>query len=275
MAATDLDGTLLRSDHTFSQRTLTALGRAKQAAVRHVLVTGRPAAGCAPFFDQLGYSGPAVCGQGAQIYDASAGRLLSSASLSTDLARSVVERISAEVGPLALAVALSGLNGQFVVTPEFGASREMRPYTLVPRRRIWDEPIDKVFLRHATLTDGDLAAVAARSAGDAVSVTHSGPDMVEILPLGIRKSVGLARVAQHYAVRSEDVIAFGDMPNDIPILNWAGYGVAMANCHPELKAVADEVAPSHDEDGVAAVLERFLALAPSARPRDGGLRHAR
>lgn len=56
-----------------------------------------------------------------------------------------------------------------------------------------------------------------------------------------------------------ETIAFGDMPNDLPLLGWAGYGVAMGNAHPDLMAIADEVAPSHEEDGVAVVLERLFA----------------
>lgn len=59
--------------------------------------------------------------------------------------------------------------------------------------------------------------------------------------------------------KAADTIAFGDMPNDIPMFGWAAYGVAMANAHDELKAVADEVTASNDEDGIAEVLERLLA----------------
>jgi hydroxymethylpyrimidine pyrophosphatase-like HAD family hydrolase len=59
-------------------------------------------------------------------------------------------------------------------------------------------------------------------------------------------------------VAPAETIAFGDMPNDIPMFAWAGYGVAMSNAHPELKAVADEVTASHDEDGIVPVLERLF-----------------
>jgi hydroxymethylpyrimidine pyrophosphatase-like HAD family hydrolase len=89
---------------------------------------------------------------------------------------------------------------------------------------------------------------------------------MEILPPGVTKGSALGRAADLLGFTSADTIAFGDMPNDIPMLIWAGRGVAMGNADHRVKAVADEVAPAHDDDGVAAVLERAFALAP--RPRD-------
>lgn len=62
-------------------------------------------------------------------------------------------------------------------------------------------------------------------------------------------------------MKAAETIAFGDMPNDIPMFGWAAHGVAMAHAHAELKAVADEVTTSNDEDGIAVVLERLLGAA--------------
>ncbi|WP_377268614.1 HAD family hydrolase [Peterkaempfera sp. SMS 1(5)a] len=260
LVATDLDGTLLRSDATVSARTLATLGRLAGRGVVHVIATGRPASGCAPFFEALGYRGLAVCGQGAQVYDAGRGVLLSSVGLDRDAARTVVARLTAGIGPVDLAVVTSGLDGEFVITPGFsqGDERELAPFRLTSREQLWDAPVDKVLLRHPTLSDADLVAAAERCCIPGLTVTHAGPRMVELLPTGFDKASGLATVATSLGLGPQDVVAFGDMPNDIPMLAWAGYAVAMSNSHPELKAVADEVAPHHDEDGVAAVLDRIL-----------------
>ena len=75
---------------------------------------------------------------------------------------------------------------------------------------------------------------------------------------GVTKAHGLAEVASRFGVAAADVVAFGDMPNDLEMLRWAGHGVAMGNAHPELQAAADEVTAHHDEDGVALVLERWF-----------------
>ncbi|MDX3232606.1 HAD-IIB family hydrolase [Streptomyces sp. ME19-01-6] len=257
--ATDLDGTLLRTDLTVSARTRAALVLADRAGARHLVVTGRPAASCREFLVAIGYQGLAVCGQGAQLYDASADRLLASAALDLDLARAVVKRTEEELGgrPLELAVVTAAPENRFVITPGF-ADRVRPGWGLVgSREELWAQPIEKVLMRHRELPDGRVAAAAALAGGDEVSVTHSEKGMIEVLPAGVDKAVGLGRAAAHMGFSPAETIAFGDMPNDIPMLEWAGYGVAMGNAHPGLIAVADEVAPDHDEDGVAAVLERL------------------
>ncbi|MDW6063324.1 Cof-type HAD-IIB family hydrolase [Streptomyces sp. FXJ1.4098] len=259
LVATDLDGTLLRTDLTVSARTRAALALADRAGARHLVVTGRPATSCREFLVAIGYQGLAVCGQGAQLYDASADRLLVSAALDLDLARAVVKRTEEELGgrPLELAVVTAAPENRFVITPRF--TDRMRPdWGLVgSREELWAQPIEKVLMRHRELPDARVAAAAALAGGDEVSVTHSEKGMIEVLPAGVDKAVGLGRAAERMGFAPEDTIAFGDMPNDIPMLEWAGYGVAMGNAHPGLIAVADEVAPDHDEDGVAAVLERL------------------
>ena len=86
----------------------------------------------------------------------------------------------------------------------------------------------------------------------------AGEGIVEILPLGLTKATGLSLAARRLGVKAADTITFGDMPNDIPMFAWAAHGVAMAGAHEDLKAVADEVTLSNDEDGIAGVLERLL-----------------
>ncbi len=123
------------------------------------------------------------------------------------------------------------------------------------RDDLWSAPISKVLLRHATLSDDELAAVARAAVGSLATVTMSGPGTVELQPCGVTKATGLALAAERLGIAAERALAFGDMPNDIPMFDWAGRGVAMANAHPELKAVADEITLSNEDDGIAVVLE--------------------
>jgi len=275
VVATDLDGTLLRTDLTVSDRTRRALAAVRGAGARHVVVTGRPASGCGPLLDAFGYQGIAVCGQGAQLYDADAQRLLATATLDRGVARDFVDRLAAITGPLTLGVLTAGLDGGPLLSPGFLSGMEYERYTIESERctvtadeLLWQGPIEKVLVRHPTLSDDELAAaaeVAVAGVADAgIAVIYSGERMLELLPAGIDKAVGLAAVAERFGVGPAEVIAFGDMPNDIAMLEWAGYGVAMGNAHPSLKEIADEVAPRNDEDGVAAVLERTLAAEDSA-----------
>ncbi|MFB7445021.1 HAD family hydrolase [Streptomyces mirabilis] len=259
LVATDLDGTLLRSDETVSERTREALAAVTAAGAAHIVVTGRAVPWTRHILDDLGYEGLAVCGQGAQVYDAGEHRLLTSVTLDRQLAGLTLAKIEAEVGPLLLAASRDGLDGEVLVGP--GYRRQDGSLPVVPIRDatdLWSAPLNKVYVQHPTLSDDELAAVAAKVAGGLVGVTMAGAGIVEILPLGLSKATGLSLAARRLGVKAADTIAFGDMPNDIPMFAWAAHSVAMANAHDELKAVADEVTSSNEEDGIAVVLERLL-----------------
>ncbi|MFF9311087.1 HAD family hydrolase [Streptomyces sp. NPDC014748] len=260
LIATDLDGTLLRGDDTVSERTRAALDRAAAAGARHLVVTGRPAPRVRPLLAALGGGGLAVCGQGAQLYDAAADRLLWSVTLDRETAETALGKIEAEVGEVYAAVDQDGVDGLTLIEPGYRMPHPTLPAVRVERRdELWRAPISKVLLRHPGLGDDELAAAARGVVGSLATVTMSGPGTVELQPCGITKATGLALAAEHLGVRREDALAFGDMPNDIPMFRWAARGVAMANAHPELKAVADEVTTSNEDDGIAVVLERIFA----------------
>ncbi|MDI9831866.1 HAD family hydrolase [Streptomyces sp. KAU_LT] len=260
LIATDLDGTLLRGDDTLSDRSLAALAQAAVAGAQHLVVTGRPAPRVRPLLDVMGSRGLAVCGQGAQLYDAGRDRLLWSITLERDLAETALGKIEAEVGQVYAAVDQDGVDGLTLIEPGYLMPHPTLPAVRVRHRDdLWCEPISKVLLRHPTLSDDELAATARAVVGSLATVTMSGPGTVELQPCGITKATGLALAAEHLGLGPHETIAFGDMPNDIPMFDWAAHGVAMANAHPELKAVADEVTLSNEDDGIAVVLERLFA----------------
>jgi hydroxymethylpyrimidine pyrophosphatase-like HAD family hydrolase len=123
------------------------------------------------------------------------------------------------------------------------------------------EPAVKLMLRHDQLLADALLDRARAVVGHLAELTHSnsGDGLLEISAQGISKATTLERVCAEHGVAREEVIAFGDMPNDLPMLEWAGYAVAVANGHPDVLAAAAEVTASNDEAGVARVLERLFA----------------
>ncbi|NUT48557.1 MAG: HAD family phosphatase [Saccharothrix sp.] len=258
LVATDLDGTLVRDDNTVSDRTRTALAAVRGAGAHHVIVTGRAVAWSRAVFEQLGYDGLAVCGQGAQVYHAGEDRLLTAVTLDRKVAHLALEKLQADLGPVAAAVSRAGLTGDVVVDPHYVYRLALPIHTAADRAELWAEPILKAYIQHPDLDDDELAARAREICGGLVDVTYAGPGIVELLPPGLSKSVGLSLVARRLGAKAAEAIAFGDMPNDVSMLRWAGHGVAMANAHPELKAVADEVTASNADDGVAVVLERLF-----------------
>ncbi|MFE1782910.1 HAD family hydrolase [Streptomyces sp. NPDC059506] len=262
LVATDLDGTLLTGDDTVSERSRAALAAATAAGAAHIVVTGRAVPWAKQVLDELDYRGLAVCGQGAQVYHAGEHRLLTSLTLDRRTAATAVARIEAEAGPLALAASRDGLDGEVVVGPGYRFHPGLPVLGAAGHDELWSAPLNKLYIQHPELDDDELAATAVRVAGDLVGVTMAGAGIVELLPAGLTKATGLSLAARRLGLTSRDTIAFGDMPNDVPMFRWAAHGVAMANAHPELKAVADEVTASNDEDGIALVLEKLF---PAAR----------
>jgi Cof subfamily protein (haloacid dehalogenase superfamily) len=260
LIATDLDGTLLRDDATASPRTREALAAAAARGAAHIVVTGRSVPWTKHILADLEYKGLAVCGQGAQVYDAGEERVLTSVTLDRKLAQLAIAKIEAETGPVLVAASQDGMDGQVLIGPGYREQGKGLPVVLcADRDELWAEPLNKLYLQHPVLGDDELAKAASAVAGDLVSITMSGQDLVEMLPLGLSKAKGLSIAARRLGRSSRETIAFGDMPNDIPMLAWAAHGVAMANAHPELLAVADEITGSNNEDGIAVLLERLLA----------------
>lgn len=260
MIATDLDGTLLRAGDTVSARSYAALATARAAGAQHIVVTGRPVPQVRHVLDDLGHTGLAVCGQGAQVYDAARGLLLHSVSMDRGLAEVALGKIEAEIGEVYAAVNQEGLDAEMLIGPGYRMWHPHLPTVRVPRREdLWSAPINKVLLQHPRLDDDELTRVARSVVGDLVNVTMAGEHTVELQPPGIDKASGLERAAEVLGLAPSTTIAFGDMPNDIPMFAWAAHGVAMANAHPELLAVADETTLSNESDGVAVVLERLYS----------------
>ena len=121
------------------------------------------------------------------------------------------------------------------------------------------EPVLKLLVRHPTMGPDELLAAAREVAGGLAELTHSSSDgLLEVSAAGVTKAATLATVAEQFGVQAADVLAFGDMPNDLAMLLWAGHGVAMGNAHPALLDAADEVTASNADDGFAVVLERWF-----------------
>jgi hypothetical protein len=128
-----------------------------------------------------------------------------------------------------------------------------------------DKPALKLLFRHPSM-GGDVFSAIVEAVGPHGTIiygsTASAPDArthIEIMAPGVSKASALQRLCDVHNIDKDDAIAFGDMPNDIEMLAWAGHGVAMGNGHHEVKAIANEVALTNDEDGVGVILERELA----------------
>lgn len=260
LVATDIDGTLLRSDRTLSDRTIAVLDA---LPVPLVIATGRPLRWVMEIYAMLGHKPIAVVANGAAVYDPEADELLHSAPLSAEELAHACDALRRAVPDAAFAVELDG--GRTMVHEEL-YDIGMWERTMEGRRAgqladVVAQPAAKLLVRSPANRDSDefVAMVAAALEG-VYEATHSSlSGLVEISATGVTKASGVAWVAARLGVEADDVVVFGDMPNDVPMLAWAGRAVAVANAHPTVKEVADEVTASNDDDGVAVWLERELA----------------
>jgi Cof subfamily protein (haloacid dehalogenase superfamily) len=257
LVATDLDGTLVHADGTISARTRNAMRAAEGAGLLLVLVTGRPPRWMAVIAEATGHTGLAICANGALLYDMHTETVVASRLLDPDVLLRVTRRLRSAIPGLVFAVEY-GMD--FAREPEYrhGWDIGLPSVRVADLDTILDRPAAKLLARHHTMDPDELLARAITVLGQDATVTHSSNHgLVEISAYGVTKASGLAELAAQAGVPAEDVLAVGDMPNDLAMLAWAGRSVAVANAHPRVLAAVDEVTASNDDDGVALVLERL------------------
>jgi len=269
LVATDLDGTLLRDDKTISVRTIAALRRAREAGMALVLVTGRPPRRLKIVAQELGVTGLAVCCNGAIVYDLAADAIVEHNTLTADLARQLVGALREAAPGVCFAVERGLVFGHEPAYAYSGQIAEDEPPLSADAHALCAEAVTKLIVRHPEVPLDDLLRISRVVAGEMAAVTHSGAPFVEISAAGITKASALAGLCDRLGIAASEVIAFGDMPNDLPMLAWAGRSVAVANAHPDILAAVDEVTATNEDDGVAVVLERLIE--GIGNPGGGGL----
>lgn len=260
LVATDLDGTLLRPDGTVSARTAAALVAAAEVGIEVVFVTARPPRWLADVAAHVAGHGVAICANGAAVVDIATGAALEQHGMGPDLVRDLAGRArSAVQGAQLAAESIAG----FALETGYRSAPPVPPQARVADRI--EDVLTASTLKLLVRTDPpvpDLPAALADAFGDLASVLDSGsPGLGEISRPDVSKAGTLASWAAARGIAAEDVWAFGDAPNDLSMLRWAGTGFAVRNAHPLVREVADEVCGSNADDGVAQVLERAVALA--------------
>ena len=267
LVATDLDGTLLRSDGTVSDRTREALRAAEAAGLVVVFVTGRPVRWLDDVVDETGHLGVAVGANGAVIYDLHTERVVNTHPMPVDTVRAVAEEVRTAFRDVAYAVetvagfaAEPGYVHDWDINPRVDRrGRPVPPPAVGDLAAITTEPALKLLaMDRGAHVDEFLSSADALLAGRA-SVTHSSSfGLLEIAAAGVTKATGLAEVAATHGITPDEIVAIGDMPNDVPMLQWAGRSYAVGNAHPAARAAAQQVVGSNDADAVAVLIETLL-----------------
>ncbi|MEU2925482.1 Cof-type HAD-IIB family hydrolase [Streptomyces sp. NPDC007251] len=267
LIATDLDGTLLRDDKSVSPRTVAALAAAEEAGIEVFFVTGRPARWMGVVSDHVHGHGLAICGNGAAVVDLHGGpgahRFVKVRELARDNALDAVLRLR-EAAP-GTVFAVEQTYG-FHQEPDYPKLHMEIPDNLLPAERLLapdgpdaDQPVLKILAYHPDLDPDAFLALARTAIGDRANVTRSSPSaLLELSGPDVSKASTLALCCAERGISHEEVVAFGDMPNDLEMLTWAGQSYAMGNAHPDVLAAASGHTVANNEDGVAVVIEQLL-----------------
>jgi hydroxymethylpyrimidine pyrophosphatase-like HAD family hydrolase len=269
LIATDLDGTLLRDDKSVSPRTVAALAAAEAAGFDVFFVTGRPARWMDVVSDHVHGHGLAICANGAAVVDLHRGRqVVDVRELASCDALAVVRALREAAPGVSFAVERSG---GIHFDPDYPALHPDPGGVVAPAEKLLgpghEEPVLKLLAYHPELEPDEFLALGRQVAGTYGQFTRSSKSaLLEVSGSGVSKASTLARCCAERGIRPEEVVAFGDMPNDLEMLAWAGTSYAMANAHPDVLAATPRHTSSNEADGVAEVIERLL-LRHGARTR--------
>ncbi|RZU63202.1 HAD family hydrolase [Zhihengliuella halotolerans] len=277
LIASDIDGTILHPDGRITERTVAAFQAARAAGLEIVFVTGRPFRWLTPIQEAFGKLGTVICSNGALVYDLETDRILESRTLTGTTVAEVRRRIlRLESAARFAAETPHGLYLEpgFVEPEESDLLEGIEP-GLLPMDRLEAEGTVKLLAKLGTTTSEAFRKAVYPEVSDLVAVTHSAPGvaLLEMSRPDVNKAVALEQFARQLGLTREHVAAFGDMPNDLEMLSWAGLGCAMGSGHKLAKKAAAAVTGTLEDDGVAQMIERILdgAVPGERREDDGGL----
>ncbi|WP_336250565.1 HAD family hydrolase [Stomatohabitans albus] len=261
LIVSDVDGTLLTGFNEVNKRTRDVLGRCIDAGIKVILATGRPPVTAKVIIEQIPHSGIAICANGAITYDIEQDSVTQHDNIDQSVGLEVINILRAVEPQLLFGTATSSGLWYEPMAADDGNAKAWPIANCAPSiEALFAHPAFKLIGWHAK--NEPLASRGpelAQAVAGKVYLTWSGEHWVEMSSLGVNKATAVERVCAQWGIEANDVLAFGDMPNDIEMLEWAGTGVAMGNATPDVLAIADAVTEAHYENGVARYLEKLLA----------------
>lgn len=260
LVAFDLDGTLFNRHAEISDRTASTLAQVAGQGVQLVIASGRSQSSIIPRVGNVPFIQWAICSNGATLYDLNDQRVAGINPIDDDHANDLVDQVIATI-PDALWAWESPAGHQWTQSFAAFASHGLMSRNIVDdKTSLAAQPL-KIFIGHREVDHYDLLDLLRPVVPHDLSISTSGANFVEVTAPGVNKATALSDLCRQLEVAATEAAAFGDNLNDIEMLTWVGHGYAMANAHPDLKAVAAKQTPhNHDDDGVAMALEALFGL---------------
>lgn len=259
LVAIDLDGTLLTDTKQVSRRTVKGLACLPDRGVRVVIASARPPRSVRPIYRTLGLETWQINYNGALIWDEPAAQAIFHRPMGPAIVRQIIE--SARDMFEETLITCEILDRWYTDHHDEHFSTEtgklFKPDVVAPLESFCNQPITKLLLLGEPRIMSRLEPLIAEGFHDHISLVRTDDHMLQIMDRRVSKAVALQKVAKHYGVRMSQVMAIGDAPNDVGMLQSSGVAVAMDNAHKVVKRVAHWVAPSNNDHGVHAALVRY------------------
>lgn len=264
LIAIDLDGTLLDGKKRISERNKQALQQAKAQGVKVVLCTGRPLRAIEPFLHELELQDEgdySITFNGGLVQKNDTGEVMERATLEVSDVQSLValaEELDLPMDVLShdTVIILDPSKNHKTLYPELSPllHRETAKVAELPADRLYNKVVVGY---HKDYLDEQIQKIPA-TVREQYEVIKTRDNLLEFMPKGITKAYGISLLAKDLVIEQEEVMCIGDEENDLPMIEYAGIGVAMANAIPRVKEIADVVTDSNEEDGVAKVVEKYV-----------------
>ncbi len=259
LVAIDLDGTLLNSSKQVSEQTARALQCLPQSGVKVVIASARPPRSVRHIYKALRLDTLQINYNGALVWDEPNQRAIFHQPMERKLVRRMIERARDLFEDVLVTCEIldrwytDGVDPSF--TTETG--RLFRPDVIAPIESFCVEPITKLLFLGDSKMISRLETAMGMEFEKHVTVIRTDEHLIQIMDKRVSKARSLQRVARHYGIADQQILAIGDAPNDVGMLQISGIAIAMDNAHPRVKQVADWIAPSNDDHGVHAALVRY------------------
>lgn len=260
MVAIDIDGTLLRSTRELSYRVIDAVKATTSVGVRIVLASARPPRSVREIYAHLKLDTLQVNYNGALIFDPPVNKHVRHLPIEPAMARKIIN-FARKADPevvVYLEILDKWYTDHFDENLPTETSRHFNPDFIGPLDAFLRVPVTKIMLLAPPARLQPVREAVEKKFGRKVAVQVSDPHLLQIVALGVDKAEGLKFIAERYGIAAEEVMAIGDAPNDIGMLQWAGLGVAMENAWPQVLSIADAVTHSAEKDGVAEALNKYV-----------------
>ena len=261
LIATDLDGTFLRPDGTVSPTNLDAVRVATERGIVFVVATGRPFRWLDVLDGLAGTHSKVIVSNGAAVFDLGAGGVVQSFPLNGDVVEAVAADLRAAVPGITFALEAAANFGYEPDCPTRQRELEDAACAELGELLVRVGPVIKLVGFHTELDSEELTERSREAVRGRLTLTHASVSspygMIELTAPGVTKASTLELLCAELGIAADEVVAFGDMPNDTEMLEWAGRGFVVANGHPSLLRRFG-VVPSNEEDGVGTTILDLL-----------------